>query len=175
MKKKLLVLGVVVALLAAATVPAFADDQQAVTCTVTARLISISVTPPGVDYGVMDFETNKSSAEAPVSVTFTATNMGTVAEDFWAKGADAKINDTPAWTIVNNTIGTNQYMHSVTGVTPAIAELKLLTTEQTWAAGASGIAPAGTQTFTTKIYMPAADSAPGNASAIITIIAMVHE
>ena len=107
MKKRLLVLLAVVALLAAATVPAFADEETGVSCTVTPRKVSVTVDYPNIAYGVVSIPGNAGSPTA-----ISAINNGTVTEDFNIRGADAKDGtDTTRWTLSPTAIGAETFMH----------------------------------------------------------------
>ena len=167
MRKFLIVLGIVALLLVGLTVPASAEETGEVSCSVTVQTISISLDITDVNYGTLAF------TETATSATITATNDGNVAEDFNVTGANATVTGGP-WTLSNTEIGTNQYMHSVTGLSPVIAETKLTTSAQTWATNV--VATTGTQTFTTKIYMPDTGSSGAGevASTTITLTAVEY-
>src|SRR6266545_4702610 len=85
------------------TLTAFADDNQTVSATVTPLLISVSVSPPSVNYGIKAF--NLTGLE-PSPATFNVSNTGSVAETFQIKGAASS----GGWTL-GAAAGTDTYVH----------------------------------------------------------------
>lgn len=137
-------------------------DTAPISATVTVKLISVTVDPTSVNYGTLAF------GDSAISSTFTATNEGNIDEAFEIKGADATFNG-GSWTLAG-TSDTNQFRHTVTGVSPAIAEQSLTLSQATWS---GTISADGTQTFTSKFYMPTAGSggAGETATTNITVVA----
>lgn len=169
MKKFLAGLGILSLVLALAA-PVLAAEAGPITATVTAKKIAVSIDPTSVDYGVLDFTDSQNSGALSPSVTFTATNDGNVNEVFNVRGADATFTG-GSWTLVTAISTTDQFRHSVTGTTPAIAEQFLTTsTSGSWS---GTIAAAGTQDFTSTFNMPNAgsDGTGLEATTSITVIA----
>ena len=120
MKKRILALIVVLALVGA-LVPAivFAADEDTVECTVTAVLVSVSVSDGDVAYGTLALGATKNTAVYDASdnpdgsdpaQTQTITNTGTVAEDFNIKtsNADGGTN----WTVASSTGLLDEFTHA---------------------------------------------------------------
>lgn len=103
MKKPIILLSLVAALVGALTLPALAGDTGTVTATVSAVVISVQVSPTSISYGTLPVG---STNAAPLSGSpLDVTNNGTVAEDFDIVGFD-----TDDWTL-KSAAGANQYVH----------------------------------------------------------------
>ena len=148
MKSKILALIVVLALVGALVPAILFAAEDTVTCTVSAYLVSVNVTDGGVAYGALEVGTSSSTLD--LTDTQTATNDGTVAEDFSIKSSDATRGGGTTWTLVTGTPGNNEFKHefSTTGSFPGTA----MTTSYT--SLATSIAISGHQDFDLKITMP---------------------
>lgn len=148
MKRRILALLVALALVAL-VVPAavFAADTGMVSCTVSAVLVSVNVTDGSVAYGTLALNATKSTIN--LSDTQTATNSGTVAENFTIKSSNATRIGGTNWTLAS-TIGSNQYKHefSTNSSFPGTA---MTTSYQTLK---TNVAASGNQTFDLQITMP---------------------
>jgi hypothetical protein len=119
MKKRILALVAVLALVGA-LVPAtiFADATGTVTCTVSAALVSLTVSPGTVAYGPLALNTTQNTAQynainnpsgMATPQTQTITNTGNVAVNCWVKTSNA-IGGTN-WTL-GNTAGADIFTHA---------------------------------------------------------------
>ena len=121
--RKIAALAGAVALIAASVLPVFAQNTGTVNATVTPQLISVSVSPGSVAYGIMALSQDNTTRTVKSSGTITATNNGNVAEIFNIKGSNATsvsgtdwvLSDTPADT---GTVGANQYVHDFSQTVP---------------------------------------------------------
>ena len=120
MKKRLLALVAVLALVGV-LVPAivFAADEGTVECTVTAVLVSVSVSDGDVAYGTLALSGTRNTAEYHASnnpygcvspQTQTITNTGTVAEDFNIKTSNA-LGGTN-WTVASSIGNLDEFTHA---------------------------------------------------------------
>lgn len=158
----LLVAAVVAALLFWA-VPAFAGDE--VVCTVDSGFVAVSVSPESIDYGLLPWEAQVSSV-TDYAIEFTATNTGNTDMDLGVKGSNAE-GAMGAWTL-NSVLGVDQFVHVVEGLVDPVAAMALTLDYQAFQAG---IAPAGTQTFSTLLAMPSAGSAGSAHTTTVTLMA----
>ena len=154
MKKSRKILGVVLVLALAlgALIPAaaFAADEGIVECTVSGKLISVSVTDGDVTYGVLELGASQNTTASGVNETQTANNNGTVAEDFNIKSSDA-IGGTQ-WTL-GAAQGNNIFTHTASidaGSTWDIA----MTVAGSYTTLATNIVKDADRTFDLRIEMP---------------------
>lgn len=153
MKRNRKILGValvlfLVALLLPATI--FADDEGTVTCTVSGKLISVTVTDGDVDYGVLELEASQNTTAAGLNDTQTANNNGTVAEDFNIKSSDA-VGGTQ-WTL-GAAQGDNTFTHTAS-IDAGSTWDKAMTTADVYVSLATNIAKDADRTFDLRIEMP---------------------
>lgn len=145
------------ALLAASVLPAIAATSSAVTATVTPGIISVVVSPSGVDYGTVEVP---SPDNVPTGDTIIgATNNGGVPEDFTIRGDNAA-GASETWTITTGAVGgatTFNYNHkfidcesSSTCAAPAAAN----TMDTTPEALASNVAKTDTEYFKLRLSTP---------------------
>ncbi len=171
MKKIVLALVAVLALVGA-MIPAavFAADEATVSCTVTATLVSVTVTDGDVAYGTLGLGTKKSTLVAELDDTQTATNDGTVAEDFNIKSSNATRGGGTTWKLVTTSPGNNEFNHefSKTSSFPGTA----MTTGYT--SLATNVAPGGSQTFDLQITMPSSTDDYLEHSFTVTVQAVQH-
>ncbi len=142
----------------------FAAGEATVTCTVTPELISVTVNPTGVDYGILGNSANATSG------VITATNNGNVAEDFDIRGANAT-SGTDTWTLAGS-VGADQYMHEFgLGSSPSTFTA-LATSGQDLANNIA--ASVGTQDFKLKIWTPSSSTGSGQYNTDVTVLAVKH-
>jgi hypothetical protein len=130
-------------------------EEETVTATVTGESISMTVSPTSIDYGTVPFEASRSSLSAVGGpITFVATNTGNVDEDFLVRGTNAAGTGF-TWNLQSDSIScgspgnNNKFRHSVTPISqPSI----FLTTADDYLS--TNVAPAGSQSFNSEIYMP---------------------
>jgi len=148
MKRRILALVVALALVAL-VVPAavFAADTGTVTCTVTATLVSVTVTDGNIAYGALALGANITTIA--LTDTQTATNSGTVAENFTIKSSNATRIGGTNWTLAG-TIGSNQYKHEFS-INSGSSWTAMTTSYQTLK---TNVAASGNQTFDLQITMP---------------------
>jgi hypothetical protein len=169
MKRRILALVVALALVAL-VVPAavFAADTGTVTCTVTATLVSVTVTDGNVTYGALALGANTTTLA--LADTQTATNDGTVAEDFNIKSSNATRGGGTNWTLVTTTPGSNEFKHEFstnggsgwTAMTTSYQTLK------------SNVLSSSNQTFDLRITMPSSTTDYLQHTITITVQAVQH-
>lgn len=164
MSKRAITIGLVVILAAVVVAPVWAGGEATISCTVTPRLIAVSVDPNYVDYGVVDL------GSSAVSWEFTATNVGSAPEDFTIMGAG-----TQAWTLIDTTPDPNQYMHEFAKPTyPAGGAhdgwTALTATYQPLAAAVA--ANGGYQNFKLQIWTPTSTSSYDEQTTSVTVMAV---
>jgi len=169
-------LALVVSALAGGPLFAESSEEETITATVSGQSVSMTVSPGSIDYGTVPFETSRSSLAAPGGpVTFTATNTGNVTVNFAVRGSDATGTGF-SWALSTGALAcpndANKFRHSVT---PTGGSSIFLTTAPEDLA--TGIAAAGTKTFTSEIYMPCfgSDGAGEQASTSILLTAIAPE
>jgi hypothetical protein len=160
MKKLLIIIGVLVLMTALVpTAVLAATDAKDVTCTVTAKLVSITVLDGSVAYGVLEVGSTKSTLAGELADTQTVTNTGNVAVDLDIKSSNA--SGGTGWTLAESS-GPNAFVHQFS-INSGDNWTNLTTSYQTLA---TGIAYAGTQTFDLQITMPTESD---NAEKTITV------
>lgn len=149
MKKRILAV-VAVLTLVGTLVPGivFAADTGTVTCTVTAVLVSVTVTDGSVAYGTLALGATRSTLD--LSDTQTATNSGTVAENFTIKSSDATRGGGTTWTLVTGTPSLNEFKHEFS--TDSGTSWTAMTTS--YVSLATSVGTSGSQTFDLRITMP---------------------
>lgn len=171
MKKKILVLGIVVAVVAALVVPmaVMAADEDTVDCTVTGSLLEVSVTDGAVAYGVLALSATEDTVT--LGATQTATNDGTETIDLDIKSSNA-IGGTQ-WTL-GVAQGADTFTHEAS-IDSGTTWPSAMTVADTYVAlVTAGIAPAGTQTFDLQIGMPSSITDYTQKTITVTILATVH-
>jgi hypothetical protein len=150
MKKRILALIVVLALVGALVPAILFAAEDTVTCTVSAYLVSVTVSDGDVAYGALEVGTSKSTLVAGLNDQQTATNDGTVTEDFSIKSSDATRGGGTNWTLVTGTPGFNEFKHefSTDSSFPGTA----LTNSYT--SLATSVATSGSEDFDLQITMP---------------------
>jgi len=110
LKNKILVLSIILALVAVATVPmaVMAADTDTVDITVGSSTISCSVDPGTWAVGTITAGTPVSTFVSGTQGYFTLTNDGNVTEDFTIEGTDAT-GSTVTWTLVETLSTGDEY------------------------------------------------------------------
>ena len=130
-----------------------------VTATVTPRLISVSVDPTSVDYGVMG------TSEDQVSPTITVTNDGNDVEDITITGSDST-----NWTL-SDTVGSETFVHKAYAGTPwpggDTGAVTLTTSPQTFIEDMATTS----QDCLLKIYTPSSTTVTAQQSTTVTLTA----
>lgn len=169
MKKRILALVAVLALIGVLLPAAvFAADTGTVSCTVSAVLVSVTVTDGSIAYGTLGLGANITTIA--LADTQTATNNGTVAEDFNIKSSNATRIGGTDWTLVTTSPGSNQFKHEFsinsgsnwTAMTNSYASLK------------TNVASNSSQTFDLRITMPGSTSDYLQHTITVTVQAVLH-
>jgi hypothetical protein len=169
MKRKVLSIALVLALMTTLAIPmaAFADISGTVTCTVSAELVSVVVTNGTVDYGVVALSGNQDTTGQVNHPT--AQNNGTVAEDFniYSSSAISNTVGSPQDWALAGTPGDATFTHNfrLVGGTTWTA---LTGTGQTLV---NNIAASDSQAFDLQILMPTATTDYGTHTITVTILA----
>lgn len=156
------------ALLVGSFLPVLAATEGAVTATVTPQIVAISVAPPTVDYGTLDFSATDISRTVGLSGTITVTNDGNVNEDFAIKGDNSTnwtLDSSPANT---GTVAIDQFVHRFDAdatFTDGTANA-LSTSNQSLGVG---VASSATQDFELQMNMPLSGSVTGVQTTTVTV------
>lgn len=184
MKKIILALVGVVALVGLVLpTAAFADNTAQVSCTVSAVLVSVTVTDGDVAYGQLELNTIKNTAKYDATYnpngmatpqTQTITNTGTVNENFKIKTSNAI--GTIDWTL-GSTADSNIFTHAYNqqGTAPydggeAITFTKW-TAVDTYVAAGTTTAPTGHNYLELEIGMPTSVDDGGSHTITVTVMA----
>jgi hypothetical protein len=163
MIKRILTISMAVALILVLALPMAVGAANTVTCTVTGELVSVAVTDGSVAYGTLALG---ASADTLAGDHQTATNNGTINEDFDIKSSNAI--GAVSWTLAD-TAGSNQYFHDFSvDPGPPRAWIHMANTDQELA---SDVAPAGSQVFDLRIGMPTSTSDYTQHTITVTITA----
>lgn len=162
------------AILAATALPALAADTGEVTATVTATLVSVTVTDGGVAYGTLSLSPSAGSpiTKSTVDLTDTQviTNNGNVNEDFAVKSSDATGGSTPWNLVAAASISTDAYDHQYS--TNGTTFTDFPSSNGYTADIIIGTAPTATANLDTKILMPTASTDTNTLKTItVTILA----
>ena len=173
MKKRILALVAVLAVVGL-VVPAavFGADEDTVSCTVSAVLVSVTVTDGNVAYGTLELGATKSTLVGELNDIQTATNDGTVAEDFNIRSSDAikSWGGGTDWTLVTGAPTGNEFKHefSMTTSFPGTA----MTTS--YVPLKTNVATSGSQTFDLRITMPGSTDDYLEHTITVTVQAVEH-
>ncbi len=179
MRKKLLVVATVLALLGTIVSPMLVEASitGTVTCTVSGQLVSVTVSDGSVSYGTLALSATKNTLLYNGSTnangmtpadTQTATNNGTVAQDFNISSSSAT-GTSQSWTLAGSS-DVAQFAHQFsidggTNWTSLTSEYQTL---------ATNISASGTRTFDLRIIMPSSTTDYGSHSITVTIQAVAH-
>ncbi|MCK4388140.1 MAG: hypothetical protein KAW00_05145 [Dehalococcoidia bacterium] len=190
MKKSRKIVGValVLALALGALIPAaaFAAETGEVACTVSGKLIALTVTDASVDFGTLDLGSTKNSAvyNAPNNTngltpaqTQTITNTGTVAEDFNMKTSNASGGTN--WTIAA-AAGSEEFTYAYLVSDTAYAGGAAIGSFTKWAAadsyvadaGGANVAASGVKYLELEIGMPTLTADYGVHTITVTVLAV---
>lgn len=164
MKKRFLTLALVLSLLLALVIPASVAmaATDTVTCTVSGKLIALSILDGAVDYGVLAVSTTANTVGTDTQVI---TNDGTVAETFTVMSSNAA--GTTPWTLAATT-GTDQYTHE----SSPDASTWTFMNSSTYVALAASIAAGSTQNLDLRIGMPDGITDYGAHTITVTVLAV---
>ncbi|MBT4350011.1 hypothetical protein HOD19_04550 [bacterium] len=151
-------------------VVSFAADTAAVTATVTARNISVTVSDGSIAYGNVGVGGTASTTSSGVDNSQTATNNGNVSETFNIIGSDST-----AWTLESST-GANQYTQAFCNTLTCdssptwtlMQEVAYTTLSSTTVATSTG-----TQIFDTRINLPSSSTSYTEQSVDMTVQAVI--
>ena len=121
MKRRLLALVLVVALLSLLLPALVFADTEMVICTVSPYLVSLTIVSDGnVAYGTLALGATANTTTADLDQGQYILNDGTVAADYTIKSGDAYGTPTKTWDLVTTTPGYNEFKHewSTTGGPP---------------------------------------------------------
>jgi hypothetical protein len=111
MNKRVLIPAMVIAILLTLVLPVTLIDAAttgSVGCTVTAKMVSVTLSGGSIDYGSVAVGQTKDTST--LGKTQTVTNDGNVTEHFYIKSSDATHSGGTDWTLAATT-GANQYTH----------------------------------------------------------------
>lgn len=111
MKKRTLIIALAVASLLTLALPITlvqAATSGTVGCTVTARMVSVTVSGGAIDYGSVALGGTQDTNT--LGKTQTITNDGTVTERFYIRSSDATRSGGTSWTLAS-AVGSNEYTH----------------------------------------------------------------
>lgn len=172
MKRKILALTMVVALVSVLMVPmaALADDEGTVAATVSGKLIALTVTDGSAAYGIIAASATKNTAlydslDNPLGSTEAQTqtikNTGTVVEDFAMKTSIAVADSGTDWTLHADTAGEDLMTHAYLVSATAYDGQEAIGTFTKWAdldyvseAGGADVAVDGEKFLELQIGMP---------------------
>jgi hypothetical protein len=151
MKKRIVAIVAIVALMGLLLPAAvFAADTSAVTCTVSAVMVSVSVSPGSIAYGTVNV--GGTADTKTLGHTLTATNNGSAAENFQISSSDATRTSGTTWMLAA-TASADHFTHKVStdnGVSWPI----VMQPAGTYFTFASSIASGSGQSFDLQIGMP---------------------
>ena len=150
---------------------ASAATTSTVAATVTPQNISVTVSDGTVAYGTVDLSSAQDTTASGVNDSQTATNDGTVNEDFNITSTNA--TGGTAWTLAG-TIGADQYKHSFcTSTCDATPTWTAITTAGNYHALAGTVTPNGTSVFDLKIETPSSTTDYVQKSITVTVQAVL--
>jgi len=161
----------ILTLVAITTTPVMAQTSGNVTCTVSGKLIALTVTDGTIAFGTLDLSSIKNSALYDATnnangmtsaQTQTITNTGNVAEDFNMKTTIATRGGGTDWTLHATTPGDNVFTYAYLvsdtayGGTAAIGSFTKWTAADSYVAdaGGSNVAASGVKYLELEIGMP---------------------
>ncbi len=166
-RSQVILIAIVAAFAALGGSPALATHtpESTVSATVTPVVVSVIVSPTSVDYGVVELNTaNNLPTNQAGGESFTATNNGSITEDFEIKGG----NTTPdAWTLAG-TAGSAQYVHKASNDNFSVQTITLTTSPQSLD---TGIAVNGDVSVNLKLDSPTDTTTTATQTAPVTVIA----
>ena len=109
MKRRIFALVGVVALVGLLLPAAIFAVEDTVECTVTAALVSVTVSDGDVAYGTLALGASKKASA--LGDTQTVTNNGTVIANLYIRSSDATRDGGTTWTLWTGTPGHNEFRH----------------------------------------------------------------
>ena len=148
-----------------------AADTDDVTATVTPKIISVMLSPTSVDFGVVSVNTymDTTATGSGVNTSITATNNGTVAEDFGIQGFDSG-----DWALVPDASHGNAEEFSMGFCNNGTCDGSPVWSDVgdgSYASLATAIATSGGQEFDLRIKTPFSTVATAEQSITITVMA----
>ena len=161
-RPQVMLIAVIAGVAALGSSPALATHTETATvsATVTPAVLSVTASPPSVDYDVVELS---SADNLPSPASFTATNNGSITENILIRGAN-----TANWALVSGVPATDQYRHEFSKdgfTTPVI----LTTSNQTLD---TGVAVNGTVTVSLRLDAPTASTTAATQTAPVTVVAV---
>lgn len=150
-----------------------AADTAAVTATVTARNVSLTVSDGTVAYGNVALSGTASTSSDGIDDSQTATNNGNVSETFNIIGIDT-VGGTP-WTL-ESAAGSNQYTHSFCNTLACDSSptwTEITQAGYTTLSSSTVATSTGTQIFDLKIGLPTASTDYTEKNVDVTVQAVI--
>lgn len=169
MKRRILALLVALALVALVVPAAVFAAEDTVSCTVTATVVSVTVTDGDVAYGTLGLGATNNTIGTD---TQTVTNNGTVTEDFSIKSSDATRGGGTTWELVETPPGSDEFKHEFS--TNSGGDWTAMSDTNGFTAMASGVAPEGTESLDLQITMPGTTDDYLEHSITVTVMAVEH-
>jgi len=168
MKNILASIFIVIFAVLAVSLQIIAADTDSVTATVTAQLVSVSVTDGAVAYGTVATSSSEDTTSSGVDDSQTADNDGNVTEDFNIMGQDSG-----AWELADSA-GPEAYTHgfciSNCDSSPSWTQFN----ETTYTTLATSIADTGNQVFDLRLQTPTSTATFTEQSVDVTVQAVAH-
>lgn len=165
--KKILIGLAVLSLVLGVAVPVWATDTETVSCTVTPKLIALTVEDGSVDYGPLDLNSEKSTKD--LGDNQTVTNTGNVNEEIEVKTSDAIGGTT--WTAAS-TAGSDQFVHFWSANPGDGSPIwTAWSVADTYATLVASLTSSGTQLLGLKIHTPTAITDHEQKSITVTVLA----
>lgn len=170
--RKIISLTLMLSLISLVSGIVLAADIGEVSCTVTGKLISLTVSDGAIAYGVVAISTTQDTTASGVVDTQTANNNGTISENFKIKSTDATRDGGIDWTL-DDTASPDKYTHKASldaGSTWDIA----MTEAGIYVTLSTDIAVDADETFDLEIGMPTSITDYLEHSITITVMAEEH-
>lgn len=163
--KKILFEVLSVAVVFISITPVFGAGEENVQVLVSTELISVSLDIETVNFGVLPLD-----SESPSSVQITASNNGTVTENFGVKGTTASCNNCSSsnnWALSSTNIGIDKYVMKYSTDNWATPQVM----SGNYAGFANSVAPANTSGFKVKLTTPQQTTIHGNYNTDVWVLA----
>ena len=173
MIRRVLAFVVVVALLGLLVPAVVLSDTDIIYCTVSGYMVSLTIDPASVAYGVVPFQAAANTTATGLNQTQTVTNSGTVTEDFNIMSGDAYGSPSETWDLVTTaTPGVNEFKHefSTTGGSSWTA----MPDDNSYTALAGSVAPTGEISLDLRITMPWSTDDNVAHGIAVTVMAIEH-
>lgn len=167
MRRRMLALLIAVALVALVLPANVFAAEGTVTCTVSAAMVSVTVTDGDVAYGTLALEETKSTLD--LTDTQTVTNSGNVREDFTIKSSNATRDGGTTWDLVTATPGHNEFKHEFS--TDSGSNWTAMPADNSFTGLMSDIDPEDSGPLDLRITMPGTTDDYLEHSIIVTVMA----